>query len=323
MGTGLQHGGFGQGGSIVSTLASGTEIVCALGLESRLVGISHECDFPPSVLDRPRVTRTIIDDSKSSDAIDRQVKGAVARGDSLYVVDEDRLASLQPDVIITQSHCDVCAVSDRDISRVVERVDVLKCASVVSLDPTSLESVIDDVRRVGRGVGEESAAGELVAALASRIRRVRERAGSIAKRERIRVACIEWIEPLMIAANWMPELIANCGGACDLTSAGDRSSFTHWDDVRAFDPEVIVVMPCGFPLDRALEESRSLRTIDGWSGMTAVREGRVFAVDGNAYFNRSGPRLVDSQEMLAGIIYPHVFSDFRAAYAKSFCVIQG
>ncbi|MGB0715284.1 MAG: cobalamin-binding protein [Phycisphaerae bacterium] len=300
---------------VVSTLASGTEIVCALGCESQLVAISHECDYPDAILDRPRITRTIIDDSKPSGDIDRQVKEATERGESLYVVDVDLLRELTPDVIITQSHCDVCAVSDRDVLGVMSQLPADQQASIVSLDPMSLDGVLADIRKVGDGIGAPDAASRYLSDLEQRLSAIGDRGRAISDRQRKRVVCIEWIEPLMVAANWMPELIDRCGGVVGITEAGTRSGFTAWDDVVAFAPEVIIVMPCGFPLVRSVQESSGLGSLPGWSSLPAVRSQQVYAVDGNAYFNRSGPRLVDSQELLAALVHPDVYPEFRERYA--------
>ncbi|RIK66680.1 MAG: cobalamin-binding protein [Planctomycetota bacterium] len=301
---------------IASLLASGTEIVCALGLRDRLVAISHECDFPPAVGPLPRVTRTVIDAAASGRAIDEQVRGMCTRGKPLYQIDVKRLADLRPDVIITQAQCDVCAVRFEDVRRAVESTPALNVCRVVALNPTRLEHLYSDIRAVAVACNASSAGKSLVAALQSRVSDAARRAHMVcAETHRPRVACMEWIDPLMIAANWMPDLVDLAGGQCDLTNGGAHSTCTDWSVLRAFDPQVIVVMPCGFDLDRAVAESSSLLGMPGWPEIAAVREGRVFAVDGNALFNRSGPRMVDSLELLAGLIHGGEMGDFRAKHS--------
>lgn len=289
---------------IVSLLASSTEILYGLGLGDRVVGVSHECDFPEAVRTKPRVTRANIDASASSKIIDEQVRESTACGAPLYSIDTVLLTSLRPDLIVTQSQCDVCAVDYKDVVRTVQSIDALRATRIVSLNPTTLEAVFDDIARVGVVADCQEAAHSYVERLRNRVETVREKTGHVPPAERPRVLCIEWIDPVMVAANWMPDLIAVAGGRCDLSRAGDRSAHADWPAVVAFDPEVLIVMPCGFDLPRAVAESAALTTRPGWEDFAAVRERRVFAVDGNAYFNRSGPRIVDSLEILAALVHP-------------------
>lgn len=294
---------------IASLLASGTEIVCGLGLERHLVAISHECDFPPSVTSLPRVTSANINSLATSKAIDEEVRGSCATGQPLYNIDTERLAELRPNLIVTQAQCDVCAVRLADVLAVVEHDLSLRSCRVASLNPTRLSHVYDDIRRVADACGAASQAQSYIGSLSARVEAVVSRAtGVVADGRRPRVACIEWIEPMMIAANWMPDLIEAAGGQCHLTQSGEHGGYTDWHEVRAFDPEVIVVMPCGFDLERSIRESEVLPQLSGWSDVSAVRSGRVFAVDGNALFNRSGPRMVDSLELLAGLLHPEAFA---------------
>jgi iron complex transport system substrate-binding protein len=289
---------------IVSLLASGTEILYGLGLGERVVGVSHECDFPEAVRTKPRVTRANIDASTSSKIIDEQVRESTACGAPLYSIDSALLASLRPDLIVTQSQCDVCAVDYKDVVRTVQSIDALRATKIVSLNPTTLEAVFGDIVRVGRAADCGEAAHHYIERLRNRVESVRERTGHVPPAERPRVLCVEWIDPVMVAANWMPDLIALAGGRCDLTRAGERSGHADWHAVVAFDPQVIIVMPCGFDLERSVAESAALTTRPGWDDLAAVCDRRVFAVDGNAYFNRSGPRIVDSLEILAALIHP-------------------
>lgn len=285
---------------IVSLLASATEILCALGLADRLVAISHECDYPPEVLDRPRVTSTAIRAELDSAAIDEQVGRMHAAGEPLYQVDEARLAALEPDLIVTQAQCDVCAVNYADVLRLAQQR--LPGTPVLALNPARLGDLLTDIEHVGEATGRQAEARRFIASLQHRIDAVRTQTAAIPPGERPLVACIEWIEPLYLAANWMPELIELAGGRQPFSQAGDRSVVSRWEEVLQADPEVIIVMPCGFDLARTLAECRRLTTRPGWQQLRAVRQNRVYAVDGNVYFNRSGPRLVDSLELLAKLL---------------------
>ncbi|MBI4716752.1 MAG: ABC transporter substrate-binding protein [Planctomycetes bacterium] len=293
---------------IASLLACGTEILYGLGLGERVVAVSHECDYPPEVLRKPRVTRAHIAADAPSAEIDRQVRAAGQSKTPLYSIDVQLLASLHPDLIVTQAQCEVCAVDLVEVLAAVEANAELGAAQVVALNPTTLEAVFEDIAAVGRAAGGTDAALSYVAGLRRRVDRVRVATEPLADRTRPRVVCIEWIEPLMLAANWMPDLIAAAGGRTDLTHAGARSGYADWAAVRDYDPEVILVAPCGFDLPRTLRECAPLTRLPGWAGLRAVRSGQVFAADGNAYFNRSGPRLVDSLEVLAGLIHPGAFN---------------
>jgi len=290
---------------IVSLLAAGTEILYALGLGDRVVGVSHECDFPEQVRAKPRVTKTLVIAAAPSATIDVQVRNASAAGEPLYRIDVDKLQELRPELIVTQAQCDVCAVDVNDVMRLVEGDAELRDAKVVALNPTTLEGIFQDILVVARQAGVPAEGRQLVDHLRTRVESIRSQ--SSRADDRPRVVTLEWIDPPMVAANWMPELVAIAGGRCDLTTPGAKSAYTRWEDVRAFDPEVVVVMPCGFDLPRAVSESRILTRYPGWHDLTAVRDRRVFAVDGNAYFNRSGPRIVDSLEILARLIHREIF----------------
>lgn len=299
---------------IASLLASSTEILHGLGLWDRVVAVSHECDYPPDVETKPRVTFTNIDAGASSKAIDDQVRDSVANGEPLYRIDVDRLAALAPDLIVTQAQCDVCAVKYDDVLAAVRDTPGLEATKIVALNPCTFEDVFQDIRNVGEAAGAHEAADRMIHGLRERVATIQVVSDGFAEEQRLRTVCIEWIDPVMIAANWMPDLIRIAGGRCDLTESGRPSGYTDWADVVAFDPEVIVVMPCGFDLQRAIDEADVLGDLTHWSELPAVRAGMVFAVDGNAYFNRSGPRLVDSLEILAGLLYPDRFADFRSRY---------
>ena len=286
---------------IVSLLASATEIVCALGLEDRLVGRSHECDFPESVKRLPRCTSPKFDTAGSSADIDRRVKESLQAEPSVYAVDARLLDELRPDVIVTQAQCEVCAVSLRDVKAAL--AGMARQPRVVSLNPNALADVWEDMRAVAAACGVPDRGEALVTDCRRRMRAVTDR---VAGRPRPTVACIEWIDPLMAAGNWVPELVELAGGTNLFGEAGKHSPWMTWDDLAARDPDVVVVMPCGFDLPRTWAELPALTGRPGWGSLRAVRTGRVWAADGNAYFNRPGPRLVEALEMLAEALHPEV-----------------
>jgi iron complex transport system substrate-binding protein len=291
---------------IVSLIASATEIVGALGEGERLVGRSHECDFPPEVAVLPALTAPKFEVGGSSAEIDARVRAIVRDGLSVYRVDAQALRALEPDVILTQDHCEVCAVSLAD-------VEAATCTwtgrpvAVVSLRPDSLADAWTDIGKVARALGVPKAGNALVQTLRQRIDAVSARAAvHLAGRPKPRVAFIEWVEPLMAGGNWMPELIEAAGGSNLFGAAGKRSDWMQWADLAAADPDAIIVAPCGYDLARCLEELPLLEARPGWSDLAAVRSGRVYFADGNAYFNRPGPRLADSTEILAEMLHPGI-----------------
>ncbi len=287
---------------VVSLIASATEIVCALGCRDLLVGRSHECDFPADVLALPALTAPKFKVEGTSAEIDARVRAIVRDGLSVYRVDAEALAALTPDVIVTQDHCQVCAVSLADVEAAT-CTWIGRPVATVSLKPDSLADVYADMARVARALGVEEAGRALVADMQRRLAAV---AARVAGRARPRVAFIEWVEPLMAGGNWMPELIELAGGHNLFGRAGQHSDWMQWDELVAAAPEAIIVAPCGYGLERCLEELPLLQAKPGWADLPAVREGRVYFADGNAYFNRPGPRLADSAEMLAEMLHPEV-----------------
>ncbi|MCU4743850.1 ABC transporter substrate-binding protein [Natronoglomus mannanivorans] len=285
--------------NVVTTLPSATEVVAALEIEP--VGVSHECDYPPDVTSVPVVTSSRIDSDASSAEIDRQVLEAAADdGPGVYDVDRETLESLDPDLIVTQGICDVCAVDEVVIERAVTEIDA--DPEILATDPHTIGDVLEDVRRVGRATGREDRAESVVDDLESRIETVRARA-AVAD-DRPRVAIFDWTEPAMIAGHWMPELVEAAGGEYGMADPADRSRPREWEAVREYDPEVIVVAPCGFGLEQTAANLTDLTDREGWDDLAAVREGRVWAMDGHHYVNRPGPRLVDTLEALAPIVHP-------------------
>lgn len=290
---------------IVSLLPSATEIVCALGFEAQLVGRSHECDWPPAVKRLPALTSPKFNPEGSSAAIDQRVRQIVGEALSVYRVDAEALRELRPDVIVTQSQCEVCAVSMREVEAAVAGWIGGPPPRIVSLAPYALGDVLNDMRRVALALGAGTSGSELVAELNRRLTEIAQAAARITARPR--VACIEWIEPLMAAGNWMPELIAMAGGTNLFGAAGQHSAWMTFDELAAQDPDLILITPCGFDLVRSAAELPALTRQFEWPKLKAVRERQVFLADGNQYFNRPGPRIVESLEILAELLHPERF----------------
>ncbi len=292
---------------IVSLLPGATEIVCAVGLGDSLVGRSHECDFPPGVERLPALCAPKVDIHGASGDIDRDVRRLVADGLSVYRVDAERLRALAPDVIVTQTQCGVCAVSEADVAAAT--CDWTGSAvRILSLAPARLEDVLADIERVGAALGAAARGAAVVAALRERLAALAARTRDLPRPDSPPgVACIEWLDPLMAAGNWVPELVALAGGRSLFGAVGEHSPWLEWDAVRAADPDVIVAMPCGFDLARTRGGMAALERLPGWETLRAVRAGRVAVVDGHQYFNRPGPRLVESAEILAEILHPGAF----------------
>ena len=283
---------------IISLLASGTEIVCALGTGDALVGRSHESDNPEWVRGLPACTRPVFDVSSSSREIDTEVRRRLKQGEPLYDVDAELLWELRPDVLITQVHCDVCAVTPADVIRAGGS---FVHAHVVGLSAGSVAGIYADIRDVARALGRESAAETLIADMKVRIGAVSAR---IAGRPAPSVVLVEWTEPVFTAANWAPELIEVAGGRPIESRKGTHSTTVPWDQIAAADPDYIVVAPCGFDLDRSAREAAVLERLPGWFSLSAVRNRRVAFADGNKYFNRSGVSIVETAEILAEILHP-------------------
>ena len=289
---------------IVTLLASATEIVCALGYEDALVARSHECDHPPSVRGLPACTESKIDTEKSSRDIDDQVKKIVEQGLSVYRVDGDLLKELRPDVIVTQTQCEVCAVSPKDLDRAVKDWTHAQ-PRIVSLEPNALADVWTDILNVAGALGGSARGERLVAEMQAGMGAIEAKAGD--GKHRPGVACIEWIDPLMAAGNWMPELVGMAGGENLFGEAGRHAPWMTWESLREADPAVIIVMPCGYPIAESRRNMPALTGRPEWPALEAVATGRVYIADGNQYFNRPGPRLVESLEILAELLHPDLF----------------
>ena len=290
---------------IVSLLPSATEIVAALGLAEQLVGRSHECDFPSGVEKLPVCSSTKVSGRGSSFEIDERVKEIVAEGLSVYRVDADRLRELEPDLILTQTQCAVCAVTPRDLEQAL-------CSwtgaqpQILSLEPNNLDDVWNDFRHVGEALAVPSQADQLIDNLKNRLAVIREKARTA--KSRPTVAAIEWLGPLMAGGNWMPELIEIAGGRSLFAKAGEHSPWLDWERLIEADPEVILLLPCGFKIPQTVKDLNLLTENPGWGNLRAVREGRVYLIDGHHFFNRPGPRLVESAEIVAEILHPDRFA---------------
>lgn len=285
---------------IVSLLASGTEIVHALDLDDHLVGISHECDHPPELLDRPRVSRPRFDpDGLDSGAIDRAVRQAMADHGSVYEIDAEALAELKPDLILTQAVCEVCAVPTPGVRETVGTLGL--DAAVLSLDAHTLPDILGTIRAVGAAAEVDARAAAYVEGLERRLEAVES---AVADAPAPDVLAIEWLDPPFAPGHWVPEQIERAGGRCMVGEAGARSVETRWDALAGLDPDVLVVMPCGYGVEasRADAERHADRLVA--VAPRAVEWGRAFVVDGSSYFNRSGPRAVDGVEILAGLLHP-------------------
>jgi len=284
---------------ICSLLPGATEIAFALGLGDQIVGVTHECDYPPEAKQKPVLVHSAIDPARMSAAeIDRKVGELFQAGTALYHIDVAALRAADPDVILTQGLCEVCAL---DYNEVVAAASLLtRQAQIISFNPHRLSDILDDIIRVGRVTERQSAAAELVDGLRQRIEIVGHREPD----NRPRVVCLEWFEPLYTAGHWVPEIVALAGGFDTLGRPGKPSAKIEWRAVIDARPEVILLMPCGFDLGRAVKESTPLRALPGWNELPAVKHGNVYALNGNAYFSRPGPRLVNGLEILARIIHP-------------------
>ncbi len=289
---------------IVSLLPAATDIVAELGLAAHLVGRTHECDWPPAhVAGVPVVTAAGFDaGAMTSREISAAVGGATHQGSSLYTLDSAALAALAPDVVLTQDLCEVCALSYREVSRSLR---VLRAGpKVLSLEPHTLQEVLDCLLRVGRELGVADVARQRVAALRERLGTVRDAVQeAVADGGRPPVAAVEWLDPLWPAGHWVPEQIRYAGGAPLLAAPGEHTAAIRWETLREARPEVVVLMPCGFPPERTLAEWRALTALPGWEDLPAVRAGQVWVVDGPAYFNRPGPRVVRGAEVLAHVLH--------------------
>lgn len=285
---------------IVSLLPSSTEIVCALGLREHLVGVSHECDYPADVVGLPALTEPKLDPHGTSGDIDLRVREIVQEGLSIYRLRTDALQELQPDVIVTQDQCEVCAVSLSEVENAVRSFLTLD-VSVVSLRPGKLSDIWADIRNIAEATGRQKNAEKLIRNLQGCLQKVKEKTRHM---RRPRVVCLEWLNPLMVAGNWIPELVDIAGGEYGLVDAGAHTPPITWDILAAYRPEVLIITPCGFPIPQSQIDLPQLMAHPLWQTLPAVQKNRVYIADGNAYYNRPGPRIAESAEILAEMLHP-------------------
>ncbi|MBI3248932.1 MAG: cobalamin-binding protein [Deltaproteobacteria bacterium] len=296
---------------IVSLLPAATEILCALGLRDRLVGVSHECDYPADVTGLPILTEPKLDPHATSTTIASRVQEIVREGLSIYRIQTETLRQLQPQLVVTQDQCAVCAVSLPEVEEVV-RCFLTPETQVVSLSPERLSDIWEDMRRVGAATGQSAAAEDLVRGLKRRLWKLEQQTRRL---PRPRIACIEWMAPLMAGGHWTAELVEMAGGEYALTTTGSRSPVMTWETLVAYQPEVLLIMPCGFKITQTQADLVTLTAHPQWRQLLAVQQNRVYIADGNAYFNRPGPRIVDSAEILAEILHPETCAGLAPAGA--------
>ncbi len=290
---------------IVSLVPNATEIVCALGLGDALVGVSHDCDYPPEIRGKPVLSQAVVGADARSAAIDSRIREAVHSGTSVYHLDTEALSRANPDLILTQELCAVCAPSYTLVTKAAKLLD--SDVKIVSLEPHRLGDVLDNIRLVGELTGTEPRAEALVASLEGRIETVAARAANATRDAlalRPRVVCLEWLDPVYVGGHWVPEMVETAGGIDVMGRPGEASRVVEWEEVVAARPEVLVLMPCGYDIARTRAELATLTTRPGWPALPAVQAGRVFLTDASSYFNRPGPRLVHGIEMLAAILHP-------------------
>jgi len=290
---------------IVSFLPSATEMACALGLGNQLVGITHECDYPPEVEGKPVVVRNILPIEKMSQPeIDAAVTQRIRDGLSLYQVDEKLLQELAPDIILTQDLCQVCAPSGNEVTQALSLLP--KKPQILWLTAKSLDEIFDNLRELGQATGRLREAEELIAAGRERLEKIASVTRNLSQRPR--VFCMEWLDPVYCSGHWVPEMVGIAGGKDALARKGADSVRIPWNDVLEWAPEVLIITPCGFNLDRVIEQTPQLFNYPEWAELPAVRANRVYAVDANSYFARPGPRVVDGTELMAHLIHPELFS---------------
>ncbi|HEX3724534.1 MAG TPA: cobalamin-binding protein [Nitrolancea sp.] len=298
---------------IVSLLPSITEICYALGLGDQVVAVTHECDFPSAAASKPQITRNVLPPGITDSAeIDRLVRERVSQGLPIYELDIELLTALDPDLILTQELCPVCAVSYEDVMTIARTLP--RMPRVLSIEPTSVDGVLESIHTVGAATGREGVATSVVDALRHRIDWIAQRISEVAGSPR-RVVCLEWLSPLMIGGHWVPEMVTLAGGNDVLGKAGERTTIIEWDQVVTAAPDVLILMPCGNGLEHTVAEAALLRDLPNLESIPAVRHEQVYAVDGSSYFNRPGPRLVAGIEILAEIFHPEAFGGISPEHA--------
>ena len=291
--------------NIVSLLPSSTEILYSIGMGKNLVGRSHECDYPEEVKAIPVLTSPKLNTDQSSEMIDQSVNSLFQRGLSVYNVNEPLLKELEPDFIITQSQCELCAVSFRDVEQAVKQ-NFKKPPSIIDLKPMGYDDISKNILEIGRNLGSEKKATQLVDSMQRRVRSVEQKLIDLPYRKR--VFCIEWLKPLMNAGNWIPEIIEKAGGINVSSKKNEHSHYVSWKELLEYDPDVILIMPCGFDVERSRKELHLLTDHPDWQKLKAARDHEFYLLDGNQYFNRPSPRIAEAVEMTAKILYPEIMA---------------
>ena len=284
---------------VLSLLSSTTEVVYALGCEDQLVGRSHECDYPPEVMTLPICTKPKFNVDGSSIEVDGQVKSILQNALSVYYINEDLLKELKPDIILTQSQCEVCAVSEKDVKGVVKNITGIN-PDIISVEPNSVKDIFKDIKIIAEALNVVDKGADLIDFMKNRIRTLKK---SYDVKSELTVAAIEWIDPLMVAGNWVPELIEMAGGINLFGEAGKHSPWMEYKDLIEKDPQTIIIMPCGYNIQKSIFEIDSLIKQKGWQKINAVQNNKVYITDGNQYFNRPGPRIIESLEILIEIFH--------------------
>ena len=292
---------------ICSLLPSSTEIIFALGLEENLVGVTHECDYPPEARRKPVVVNSILGEKEklSSARIDELVSRSRAEGKSVYLIDSERLSKMKPDLIITQGLCDVCAVSENEVTEVCEVLG--NSPEILSLEPSTVEEIMDSILLLGEATGTKEKASHLVEGLRKRIEAVEKKLSG--ERYRPGVFCLEWLDPPYAAGHWVPEMVKTAGGEPLISKAGKPSFKITWDEILESSPDYLIIMPCGFDVEKTLDGIEEVTSeVSQWNALRAVKKGHCYIVDANSYFSRSSPRVVDGIELLAGVIHSDIFT---------------
>jgi iron complex transport system substrate-binding protein len=289
---------------IASFLPSATEILYELGVRDQIVGVTHECDYPEDAKSKPRVIRSSFDQTKmNSKEIDNQISNMMESGGDIYIVDEQVLRTASPDLIVAQGLCDVCSPTTKEVEKAVSILNIKP--EVVILDPHNLEDILSNILQIAKKVGKEEQAQNLISSIQKRIEYVKTRP----VKSRPKVLCIEWLDPLFTAGHWVPQMVEIAGGINGLSATGEHSRRMKLEEAKKFEPDIIVLMPCGFDINRIQKEYSKLASDNQWKSIPAVKNNRVFAVDSNSYFSKPGPRTVTGIEILAKIIHPEVFGD--------------
>ncbi len=293
---------------ICSFLPSTTEIVYELGLGECLTGVTHECDYPPEAVDKKRVIMSFIKpEEMSSKEIDDLVSKNAQEGKSTYLVKKEALIEADPDIILTQELCEVCAVSGNQVQ---EAVQVLgRTPEIISLEPKTMAGILETINIIGEATGTQTRAAELTEQLGSRIEKIRSKLGN--ERDRPRVFCLEWLDPPYVAGHWVPEMVETAGGECGIGKPGEPSFKVTWDEIVEFAPHMLFVMPCGYNIDKTFNEIDDASKNDGWFALPATNKGEIYLFDANSYFSRPGPRVVDGLEILAKIMHPEAMRGYE------------